>query len=61
MNDWIDFALWVLIVLLLGAIGIGVLFAMNALGILPPEPWSGFVGMGLGVLALFGAIAMVEL
>jgi hypothetical protein len=50
-----EFIEWAFYVLVLGALAVGALFGLDALGLLNDPTVAGFVGMGLGVLCLFGA------
>jgi hypothetical protein len=57
-----DFLAYVCFLLLFGLVAVGVLFGLDALGLLRSQLVGGFVGMFLGVLCLIGAaIAMGEL
>lgn len=49
---------WTVDMLLLAAVGVAIIVAMGALRVLPPDPYNGFLGLGLGVLAIAGATAL---
>lgn len=51
-RDFLARAAWLLV---FAAVSVGVIFGMDAVGVLPPDPYSGFVGLGLGVLCIFGS------
>jgi hypothetical protein len=48
----IGWAAWLIGLAVLAA---GAILGMGTIGILPPDPYSGFVGIGLGALCLLGA------
>lgn len=58
MRDWADLFAWVGRVLALGLVALAVILVLGALGVLDAigGTASGFLGIGLGVLALFGAM-----
>lgn len=63
MIDWSLYWSWAWRVLVLGALGIGLLAFLDHLGVLAaigPDA-SGVLGLVLGAVALFGAVVWVEL
>jgi hypothetical protein len=59
MSDRDPMLVWIVSLLGFFVVALGVVFGLGALGVLPnDQDADGFIGLGLGVLCIFGAFAV---